>query len=118
METEKIIERLSNQLGTTSEYLWGVLISQASIYAITTIIEVVVSILLSIFCYKLHKMFSKEDNGGCTVYCNNVELVVPMIVFSGVCAILLVSSLFCISPIITALANPEYWALEQILNKF
>ena len=60
-----ILMTLAEKLGTTVEYLWGVLIKQAFIEGIVNTIEVViVSIILFViyrFCKHIHIKITEED---------------------------------------------------------
>lgn len=113
-----LLEKLADKLGTTTEYLWSVLIDQALISAINGIVFIFITIVVTFFTLKYHIKFSKEASNGYSVYYNQEELlIVPMLFVGMVCIIMIIMSLITLSDIITALLNPEYWALEKILNK-
>jgi len=59
----KVIEQLAQKLGTTTEYLWQVLVNQAYIDGIIGIIYIILTILAGYGLYRLHKYFSSSDNG-------------------------------------------------------
>ena len=58
----KLLDDLSKKLGTTSEYLWGVLIRQAHVSATTTLLYFIIGIIAWIVFMKLHRKFSKEND--------------------------------------------------------
>ena len=56
-QTAKLIEQLAQKLGTTTEYLWSVLIKQAPIDALSRLAFFIVSIIGGIIIYKAHRYF-------------------------------------------------------------
>jgi hypothetical protein len=111
-----LLEQLANKLGTTSEYLWSILLKQAYISAITDLIFVIVIWLSGIILLSLHLYFSgyKRDNSLYDDYEDFLPMI--MIVAALIWTVLFVVSIIIISSIVTAFINPEYWALKQILN--
>ena len=115
-ENTKLIEQLAERLGTTAEYLWAVMLSQAQVYAITTSIEIIAIIIMGVVLVHYHMKFAKEKDG-ISLY-EEYDLGLPILM--GVLAIfwflLAVVGFFCISNIVTAIVNPEYWALDKLLD--
>ena len=63
--TSKLIEQLAQQLGTTSKYLWSVLLKQAPISATVNLIQIILILLFGLFLYKTHKwLIAKKDYNG------------------------------------------------------
>jgi len=60
--TAKLIEQLAQKLGTTSEYLWGVLLKQASISATVTLLKTIAILLFGWFLWKTHKRLLKKES--------------------------------------------------------
>ena len=120
--TLKLIEQLAQKLGTTSEYLWGVLIQQSYIQATIGIVEVALVIVAFYVYLKIHyKLSSKtyKDRYGDTIsgYDKYEEgAVIPMSLSGVLLLVFIIWGFLNISHIITGFLNPEYWALEQILN--
>lgn len=122
-QTTKLIEQLANKLGTTTEYLWNVLLTQAPIAATSTLIQVLlVAIGVSMFV-KLHIRFSKKKTiesdyrtYDSTEYEESEYLQVIMGVFGFILAFLLICCFFFIDEIVKGYFNPEYWALESVLS--
>lgn len=120
-ETNQLLQELAKKLGTTVEYLWGVLLKQASISATTQLIETFVLIVVVYLTFRLHRKFSKErEVRGYTT--NDYEeydllIILPMLFFSIVLAILIVVYACSFDNIINGFFNPEYWALNKLLSK-
>lgn len=103
-QAQQLISDLALQLGTTAEYLWGVMVGQAHLHAITVIIICTVLSLACLTAYiaTLRQASDKEAKrfmGWATFI---------LIVLIWVCTL---------GDIVSALYNPEYWALQQILGK-
>jgi ABC-type phosphate transport system permease subunit len=118
--TAKLIEQLAQKLGTTSEYLWRILLKQAAVDATTTLIQFLAVILFGITLWKIHKKLMKkvsDDKYAETGYDKYEEgAIVPMILSTVVFAILFIICFCCIGDIINGYFNPEYWALKTVLN--
>lgn len=118
--TAKLIEQLASKLGTTSQYLWGVLLKQAPIDATITLVQVVIIWIFGFILLKTHLKLSEEkeyDGYKCTGY-RHYEMAaeLPMVLGAVLFLILVPISLFCFSDIINGYFNPEYWALNKIMN--
>ena len=112
--TEKLIRDIAEKLGTTTDHLWGVLCRQAPITAITDMIELLVLALLCVYVGRRLKRWHKsleeayeEDHPG---------LIMLYVVFVTLLCITIGCALCCVSGIVTAFTNPEYWALRQIIK--
>lgn len=119
-QTTQLIEKLAEQLGTTSEYLWGVLISQAPISALKSLILIGLTIVFTFMVWKIHKGFMRntDDEHINYTYYDEYEPVAHILVGGlGVFALIMFGlSIEAGGNAITALLNPEYWALQQILE--
>lgn len=114
--TTKLIEQLAEKMGTTSQYLWSILIKQAPVDATITLIQILISIAFAFVFYKIHNRLSKSDKDGYNRYDEN-EFTVVIMVLSLVCvAILLIASFCCIGDVVNGYFNPEYWALDKVLH--
>lgn len=118
--TAKLLEQLAAKLGTTSQYLWGILLKQAHISAITTLVQILITLLGGLMLYRVHKKLSKEDENvdrGRSLYWKYEELaVIPMIISSLVFIGFLISAFFSFGDVINGFFSPEYWALEKVLD--
>jgi uncharacterized membrane-anchored protein len=118
-QTTKLIEQLSQKLGTTTEHLWSVLLKQAQVSAIMNLILLIVIIVVGIVLYKLHKHFSKETSDYGNVYENNeITQFIMILSFIGWLVIMLFSPILSIKNIINGFFYPEYWALMEIFCLF
>lgn len=118
-ESRQLIEQLAGKLGTTTEYLWGVMIRQAPIYAFSTLLEMCIVAALGVILFKVHKKFSlsRGDNIYNNLYDKYEAALFIMVIGTIIWSILFIISICLISQVITAIANPEYWALMKILDK-
>jgi hypothetical protein len=113
-----LLEKLAEKFGTTVEHLWEVMIKQASISAIIDTITTVVIVGICVAGYRLvrrkttkhpreeyHSPAAEwEDDGALAAW---ACLIVACLVAGAV-------SIFAIDNVVTALFNPEYWALIRI----
>lgn len=118
--TARLIEQLAQKLGTTSEYLWRVLLKQAAIDATVHLFQFVILILVGWFLWKIHKRLMKKpaDSKYCDTYYEEYGEVaaIPMILGGLVFVILLIFCVTNFSVIINGYFNPEYWALQKVLD--
>lgn len=111
--TAKLLEQLAAKLGTTTEYLWGILLKQAPISATVQLVQTILIILAAVWLFKRHKKNLKSDYYDS----DELETVVPMVLGALVLLILLIAALLCIETIFYGYFNPEYWALDKLLPK-
>lgn len=112
----ELLTMLASKLGTTVEYLWTVLIKQATISGIQNIIlSVVVTIPIIIFGVYLRYFIKNKEKieDGYNEEFYYVGLVVGTII-SVVCVLVFAE---CINTAMTAFINPEFWALKEILEQ-
>lgn len=118
--TAKLLEQLAQKLGTTTEYLWRVLLKQAPISATTTLLQIFLILLFGWGLWKIHKRLLKKSGDG--NYSENLYeewgmvAMFPMILGALIFGIMLMISLFSISDVVNGYFNPEYWALKEVLN--
>lgn len=122
MDNEALII-LATKLGTTAEYLWGVLLKQAPIAGVTGLLLILLMVVSTVgWCWfvwckttRLKKLkaggrpFQKADWDNDTAGFALASVVVLLIFVIPTVGALL-------TPTIAALINPEYWALRQILQ--
>jgi uncharacterized membrane protein len=113
--TSKLIEQLAAKMGTTSEYLWGVLLKQAPISATWTLLQVILVVVFGIMLYRAHISLSDDEND--ISYYNHDAINVIMATLLIIWLILVIASFFCLGDIFNGYMNPEFWALDYILNK-
>lgn len=109
----EILRILAEKFGTTTEFLWGVMLKQAYVHGITAIICYILS-LLCIFGWNWgvwRFKIPEEDNGDARF----VTYIVRF--FGGVLAFIWIGSFISgMLEVTTALINPEYWAIKQVLG--
>lgn len=108
----ELLKALAVKLGTTTEYLFGILVAQAKVSAITSLIEIVFIYLFGFILYKTHKNF--QNRGVYDEYEEGAGF--PMFMALGIFAILFICTFFLFENAINGLFNPEYWALDKILS--
>lgn len=104
----ELIENLANQLGVAVPYLWEVLVKQANVAALSSgIFLVVFFILLLVSSILFGTSLKKDWEFGRPVF----------FVFICVSGFLFIIQFFeFIYTVPTAFFNPEYWALNKIMN--
>ncbi|HYD91835.1 MAG TPA: hypothetical protein VEA37_10160 [Flavobacterium sp.] len=111
-----LLDKLASELGTTAEYLWSVLIKQAPISATVTLIQIAILCVIGFYLYKAHKRFAQLDQNNDSMYDNQFYLGPVMMCVFLVWGFLIVVAFFSIDEIFYGYFNPEYWALQKILN--
>lgn len=119
--TIQVLTTLANKLGTTAEYLWGVLLKQAPITGVIDMAIMAGWVLMAVmWCrFVLRKTTApKPTNEDRHTYADWTEEAAFFSWLSAVVlammAALIVTSYFATTA--AALVNPEYWALRQILK--
>jgi hypothetical protein len=113
-QTTKLLEKLANKLGTTSEYLWEVLLEQATVQGFTILFLLLLVILSGIFLYKINKYFWKNEYyGDLDITAIDVVMIIAGIVWLVVC----IAVILHIPEMIYAFVHPEYWALQEIIKQ-
>lgn len=108
-KTSTLLNQLATKLGTTGEYLWGVLVKQAAVAGVTDLIQYAV-ILGCVYGYHKWANSEKRDfgDGGDSW---------PLALLVGIpLGIIVIIAFFCFPNTITAFVNPEYWALQRVLE--
>jgi cytochrome b len=119
-ETLKLIEVLANKLGTTSEYLWGILLRQAPIDAALNLLQMAIVVALWFVLLKIHKSLLVENDNGMwseSTYKSNEGAETFMVVSLIAIVVASVFCLFNIHSTINGFFNPEYWAIQEILSQ-
>lgn len=114
-QTTQLIRELAYKLGTTTEHLWGVLVAQARWEFISSTIQYGVILAFLLGFAKLARILwlnlNDEDWTG-----QHVAFAVTTVIV-GLAAIGLIVAGFDYLPMyVASIANPEYWALKQILK--
>lgn len=115
---EVMLAELAEKLGTTIEHLWGILLNQSFIFGVSTSIITILMIIFLIFAfYYIKKITNKKRKSPYEEYTCDEEYIFVCQVLFGCCLVIFpIGILYNLYEIITAFANPEYWALKTILK--
>lgn len=114
-EITPLLEQLANKLGTTIEYLWAILIKQAYISGINSIIIYsifLILLIINILLFKKYVISNLKDKYGefDGVY---MSILITSAVLWGITIMIGIAE---VPNTITKFINPEYWALQEILK--
>jgi hypothetical protein len=121
-KTLQALTALAAKLGTTADYLWGVLLRQAPITGVVDLLVCAGWIAGVVAWAKFVKRKTAkpartdDDRFACADWSDEAGVGLAwasVFVAAGITALAVSSEL---STIVAALANPEYWALRQILK--
>lgn len=112
---------LATKLSTTVEYLWGVLIVQATLSAtISAGIFLCLYLILGVWAFAVYKGAqkdpAKQDNRYHSTYWENDTILYNLVAVGGMFAILTLTLSCEIESILSRFINPEYWALLQLAS--
>ena len=102
-----ILEALATNLGTTTEYLWGILLHQAPVQATIDLLLCVALTSVSVVSVKFMWNQSRDSNEG--------EFWVIGAGLLSIICLLMVG--LTIPSIINGYIHPEYWALRHVLGR-
>ena len=110
-EIMPLLERLADQLGTSSEHLWRILLKQAPISATIDLVLYVFVILACVVWWKMTKFVHKQIDKSWDEI-NYMWIAIGWVILVA----LLIVIFICINNTITGFLHPEYWALDKILD--
>jgi hypothetical protein len=108
-QTAALLQNLANKLGTTSEYLWGVLIRQAPISGTADLIQFSIFGIAAYFFYKWVTSENRDFSDGGDSWPGAIFIGLPLV-------LILIVIFFCFPNTLYAFFNPEYWALDHVLS--
>jgi hypothetical protein len=118
--TTKLLRDLAQKMGTTTEYLWGVLIRQARIDAIIKLTELIIVLIIGVVLLLLFFRFNKKNPDDSGSLSNWFEKSEPLSVVFVICCIIWLLfffvSLSTINDIFYGFLNPEYVALKNVMD--
>jgi len=112
-KTLAALTALANKLGTTAEYLWGVLVRQAPLQGA---LDLAVLAVWGLVCVWLIRFVRSKTSGDKPAFSDEVGRGFAWAGVVFVCALVMLIGGLTFSSSITAIINPEYWALRQILK--
>lgn len=120
-KTLQALTTLAAKLGTTAEYLWGVLLKQAPITGVIDLAMMAAWVLLTVMWCRFVLRKTTAPTPTDEDRCPRADWTEEAAFFSWASAavLVLVTALMVTSSFSTtaaALVNPEYWALKQILK--
>lgn len=113
MDEEKaaiVVGQLADSLGTNAEHLWGILVAQAPIAGTTYLMGCVALLFASVVAVRgarnMPRSTSLEETDRAAAWIGAIALM-------GITGLFVV---FSIEEIVAAFFNPEYWALNRLLQ--
>lgn len=117
-----LIQKLADKLGTTAEHLYGVLVMQAPISAAIDVITALIMVLLLVFFIKtINRLTLRPPATDAERYPSAIitDEAAIALMWTGVAIFGIVTmavSFSSLNSVVTAILNPEYWAISQILK--
>jgi hypothetical protein len=113
-QTAALMGQLAVKLGTTSEYLWTVLLKQAPIQGWIMVFEYALTAVALAVLWRFRAALSA---GIKNCMDGDADVVVFIgLVIAGLAALFwLLACMFAFESMLTAFLNPEYWALNKVL---
>jgi hypothetical protein len=112
-KTLQAVTALANKLGTTAEYLWGVLVKQAPL---SGALDLVVLTAWAAACVWVARFVGRKTSGDRPEWNDEFDRGLAWIGVGIVCGLTALIGGLVFSDAMTAIVNPEYWALRQILK--
>ncbi len=113
-KTLQALTALANKLGTTAEYLWGVLLKQAPLTGAMSLMMMTAWIVV---CVLLVRYVRSKTRGTDPEWDDEMVRIFSRIGVGLVCAVLAMVITLELGNAVNAIVNPEYWALRQILRR-
>lgn len=115
------IDAIAANLGVAAEHVYGALLKQAMVSGLRSLVYIIICLAVG---YAIIKMFMriysdvKEGEDGLFVDSYGVSLGgLFALMFGGMALIIMLLAIMAdISNATTALLNPEYWAIKEILD--
>lgn len=120
-KTLTALTALAQKLGTTAEYLWGVLLKQAPITGTINLIIMVVSVVVGVWWFRFVQRKTTVPPSTAENACSSAEwenegagIAWISVFIAGLLMALVV--VLGLPSVVAAFLNPEYWVLQQILR--
>ena len=114
-ELAPLLGKLAEQLGTTTQYLWGVLLKQAPVHASIMALEYGLTLIALVAAFRCRDAIGAWFNTGLDGDAAPIYFIGAVVVVI-VTVIWVVACLFCVESFLTAIFNPEYWAFKEVLS--
>ena len=112
---DNAINILAEKLGVAVEYIWPLFIKQASIYAISSIVGIMLVMILFALMAILPYLYSRGREVSLLDHDTPIPFLICITGVAGTCFTAIIA-VFELTSIITALINPEFWALNKITS--
>lgn len=114
-----ILNSLASKFGTTVDHLYAIMIKQALIDGVESLVSILILVPIAIFlCLKIHKDRLAYNKVNASSYNNYYEDNILLTIITALVCISAISVFFFGGiNAIDAFSNPEYYALRQIINK-
>ena len=115
------IDAIAANLGVAAEHVYGALLKQAMVSGLRSVVYIIICLAVSYLIIKMFKrIYSDVKEGEDSIFVDSFGISlggVFAIIIGGVAIIILFFAIMAdIGNATTALLNPEYWALKEILN--
>jgi hypothetical protein len=117
-----VIDSLADGLKVGAGKLWEVMMAQAKVYMLTSIVYYSINILfIIIWCIALWPTWTKHPDYSDSVFTNwsseaqmiyVVVMIITGIIIGGICR----HNLTGVGNFVTAAVNPSYWAIKEITS--
>lgn len=111
----KYIDQLAQSLNVASEHVYEALIKQAMVTGIIATVWAVIMSAVVLGCLNvIQKTRKKAQESG--DYFDESEAFLKSMLFGLIIFASFVSGYYALETALTALLNPEYWAIKEVLN--
>ena len=114
--TAALVSQLAAKLGTTSEFLWATLLKQAQVSIYITLVEYALTAVVVALMWKFRAQIRHGYVELLDSHTTDFFAFIGGIIFVIFVIIWMVAMLIGLEMMITAIVNPEYWALDKILS--
>jgi len=119
-KTLELLNRLAEKFGTTVEHLWGVLVKQAVISAVTEIVMALAMVAAWVWLFRFVRGKTTEPKETPEDRYPHAEwreegALIAWLVAAFALMLVAIQVYRAATTGLTALLNPEYWALKQLL---
>lgn len=132
-----VLEKLAKEFNTTTDYLWEIMVRQAMVVFVTDLVLYVLGIIICIIGIKITfvlykraisilkkkkegKIKEKWEFAGDDILDSSygIAFLVSLTITLFVSLFTIIVILYSLTNTMTALINPEYWALEKLFSVF
>ena len=118
--TAKILTELADKFGTTVAHLWGVLVRQAYISAIGDVLLSLALLVVTVIWYRIvRRHTTRVDNGygfKRADWDDEMGVALAWILCGFFLGATIIAGVLAVQSVVTAIFNPEYYALSQIFS--